>query len=52
MKLYVVGEIGTHNELRQLVENIKFDLKEIGPELKDKFRSRLVCILRKKRNRF
>ncbi len=45
MKSYVVGELRTHNDLRQLIESIKFDLKAIGPELKDKLRSRIVRIL-------
>jgi hypothetical protein len=46
-KSYVVGEIKTHNDLRRLIEDIKFDLKAIGPELKDKSRSRIVRILKK-----
>jgi len=45
MKSYVVGELRTHNDLRQLIESIKFDLKAIGQELKDKLRSRIVRIL-------
>jgi len=45
LKSYAVGEIKTHNDLRKLVESIKFDLKAIGPELQDKFRSRIVRIL-------
>lgn len=45
MKSYVVGEVRTHSDLRRLLEDIKFDLKAIGPDLKDKYRSRSVRIL-------
>ncbi|CAF3274000.1 unnamed protein product, partial [Rotaria socialis] len=33
---YIIGEIQAHNELRQLIQDIKFDLKAIFPELKEK----------------
>ena len=45
MRSYVVGEIKTHHELRQLMQDIKFDLKAIVYELKEKLRSTLVRIL-------
>ncbi len=44
IKTYMVGELRTHDELRQLIGNIKFDLKAIAQELKEKFRSRTVRI--------
>lgn len=40
MKSYVVGDIRTHNELDQLIKEIKLDFKAINSELKQKLRSR------------
>jgi hypothetical protein len=48
IKPYIIGEIRTHNNLRQLIEDIKFDLKAMGQELKEKLRSRTVCIIEEK----
>lgn len=40
MRAYAIGEIKVHNDLRRLIEEIKFDLKTIVPEIKEKLRSR------------
>ncbi|CAF4323455.1 unnamed protein product, partial [Rotaria magnacalcarata] len=38
---YIIGEIQAHNELRQLIQDIKFDLKAIFPELKEKLSEKM-----------
>ncbi|CAF4369813.1 unnamed protein product, partial [Rotaria sp. Silwood2] len=37
---YIVGELKIHDDLRRLIQDIKFDLKAIVPELKDQLRSK------------
>lgn len=44
LKSYAIGEVRTHDELRRLIADIKFDLKAMGPDLKDASRSKSVCI--------
>ncbi|CAF0757918.1 unnamed protein product [Rotaria sordida] len=40
IRSYIVGELKTHDDLRRLIQDIKFDLKAVLPELKDQLRSR------------
>lgn len=42
MKSYIIGEIRIRDELRRVVEDVKYDLKGFSQELKDKLRSRTV----------
>lgn len=44
MRSYSIGEIRTRDELRRVVEDVKYDLKALGQELKDKLRSKTVRI--------
>ena len=47
MRSYSIGEIRTRDELRRVVENVKYDLKALGQELKDKLRTKTVGIFQR-----
>ncbi|UJR33445.1 hypothetical protein I4U23_020890 [Adineta vaga] len=40
MKQYVVGEVKFHNDLRQIIEGIKFDMKTVAQQLQARLQSR------------
>lgn len=44
-KMYIVGEVESHEALRKLINDIRIELKALEVKLKEKLRSKFVCYL-------
>ena len=43
--MYIVGELESHETLRKLINDIRIELKALEVKLKEKLRSKFVCVV-------